>query len=43
MGLEMDADSEDEVDELSEQYDQENGGGGPRRYELLRQLWASNC
>ncbi|KAK9789237.1 hypothetical protein WJX73_008930, partial [Symbiochloris irregularis] len=41
VSLEMDAESEDEVQALSEMYDQENGGEGTHRFELLRQLWAS--
>lgn len=37
----MDEESEDEVEKLSEMYDQENGGEGTHRFELLRELWAS--
>lgn len=41
VSLEMDEESEDEVEKLSEMYDQENGGEGTHRFELLRELWAS--
>jgi len=41
VSLEMDAESDDELDALSEMYDPENKGDGTHRYTLLRELWSS--
>ncbi|KAL0019458.1 hypothetical protein WJX77_004963 [Trebouxia sp. C0004] len=41
VSLEMDAESDDELDALSEMYDPENKGDGTYRYTLLRELWSS--
>ena len=38
----MDEESEEEVEVLSDMYDQREGGGeGTHRFQLLRDLWAS--
>ncbi|KAL3132833.1 hypothetical protein ABBQ38_006758 [Trebouxia sp. C0009 RCD-2024] len=41
VSLEMDAESDDELDALSEMYDPDNKGDGTHRYTLLRDLWSS--
>ena len=41
VSLEMDAESDDELDALSEMYDPDNKGEGTHRYTLLRELWSS--
>ena len=41
VSLEMDAESDDELDALSEMYDPDNKGEETRRYTLLRDLWSS--
>ena len=41
VNLEMDAESDDELDALSEMYDPDNKGEGTQRYTLLRELWSS--
>ncbi|DBA70289.1 TPA: hypothetical protein ACH3X2_011717 [Trebouxia sp. C0005] len=41
VSLEMDVESDDELDALSEMYDPENKGDGTHRYTLLRELWSS--
>lgn len=41
VSLEMDVESDDELDALTEMYDPENKGEGTHRYTLLRDLWSS--
>ena len=41
VSLEMDVESDDELDALSEMYDPDNKGEGTHRYTLLRELWSS--
>ena len=41
VSLEMDAESDDELDALAEMYDPDNKGEETRRYTLLRELWSS--
>ena len=41
VSLEMDAESDDELDALSEMYDPDNKGEETRCYTLLRDLWSS--
>lgn len=36
----MDADSDEELDALTEMYDNEAGGAGVYRFSLLRELWS---
>ena len=40
VSLEMDAESDDELDALTEMYDPDNKGEGTHRYTLLRDLWS---
>ena len=41
VSLEMDDESEDEVEALSEMYDPDCSSDGTYRFVLLRELWAS--
>lgn len=41
VSLEMDAESDDELEALAEMYDPDNKGDETRRYTLLRELWSS--
>ena len=41
VSLEMDDESDDELDALAEMYDHDNKGEGTQRYVLLRELWNS--
>ena len=41
VSLEMDDESEDEVEALSEMYDPDGSSDGTHRFMLLKELWAS--
>ena len=41
VSLEMDEESEDEVEALAEMYDPDGSAAGTHRFALLRELWAS--
>ena len=41
VSLEMDDESEDEIEALSEMYDPDNSNAGTYRFVLLKELWAS--
>ena len=41
VSLEMDDESDDELEALAEMYDHEKKGDGTHRYTLLKELWSS--